>query len=332
MQIQITKYVIPTRLPNIVLWVAVWAAMWALPYIMGVADGGEESVPVLFMQRYTLWSMSAFAAAMTSMAALLCIGVALWLASQRRGLIPSQTMMPFVTIVLSVSAVGHIHCFDHRYIALILLLIAIDQMMTMYDFGRQTKAAFNTALLLCTAALFEPMYVWLLILFVINMVIYRSISWRTAVSMLTGVALMAYVVLSVAWLTGQLDAVGDYAALLVDFRIQDFGAWRISDITVTAALGMVWLTTMLNYLVKRGSYSLNMRLNFIFLSWCCGISCILILFCGGQTAHLTAIPLLLISVNAGIYFTNNRNTGANVVFILTTLTLIGYRVAWLLGY
>lgn len=314
-------------MPNAVVSLVVFAVLWAMPlFFASGKEWGSDVVPTLFMGSFTLWTLPAWGASLLGAVVSVVLLAVICNAAQRHTFIPSRTMMPVVVGMLLTSSIGCLHCFDHKYIALILFFLAVDQMMKMYDYKQQPKAAFNIALLLIGAALFEPMYVWLLASFVIGLVIYRIVSWRISVSMTIGVLLMIYIIVSVAWLFDATGALAMLAEKAMDFEVINPAQWHWTDIGLALLLTVLWGVTILNYITHRGSYSLNIRLNFLFLCWCLAVALVLMAFVGTRITDILPIPILLLTLLSSLYFTTNRSNAANIVFVLFVAALVLYRV------
>lgn len=332
MQIQITRRFIPANVLNIMLCVVLYVVLWFLPYIIGSEQNAPDKIPTLFLQHYTLWNMPAVVSLLTAMLVSMAIIYRLWITAQEYQIIPARTCMPLLVGALLIAAVDCIHYFDHSYIAFIFIMEAIRQMMNLYNFECQTKAAFNTALLIGAAAMFEPMYIWLILLFIIGLIVYRAVSWRTLTSLVVGLVLVFYMSVSIAWLTDTLPVVEAYTVRFLGFSIPEVGICRWSDIALVVLLSILWTITIFNYIVHRGSYNLYLRLNFSFLSWSFVYIVMLVMFSGSSALHLIPVALALIVLNASLYFTTNQSKMSNITFILTAVALIGYRVSWLLGF
>lgn len=331
-RINITRHLIPTRISTIVVYTALFVVLWGLNLMADDSGDFTSPIPALFLNTYTLWSLPALVASTIGAVVSIAILVAIWLAAQRRGLAQSRTGMLLIVGFTLTAAIDYLHYFNHSYIAIIPLFVAIDQMMNMYDFKQQTKAAFNIAILISTASLFEPIFIWFILLFIAGMAVYRVISWRTLMGLFTGLATMAYLLISICWLTDNIDTLTVYSQQTIDFALIDPTQWRWSDIGFAAAMIVLWLITIVNYITHRGSYSLNLRINFVFVCWCFICTLALTTIAQNHTTPLIMVLTMLLTLNINLYFTTNRKTSANIIFILFTLATIAYRILWLLGY
>ncbi|MGM9806110.1 MAG: hypothetical protein ACI3Z7_06740 [Candidatus Aphodosoma sp.] len=330
MHIQITKRLIPANIANIMLCIVLYVVLWLLPCMTNTAaHQAPVSVPALFLQHYTLWVMPAWAASLAAMLASAFILYRLWLTAQKYRLVPVRTSMPLLIGALFISCIGYVQCFDHRYMALILFLEAIRQMMEMYSFENQTKAAFNTALFIGAAALFEPMYAWMVLLFVISLIVYRAVSWRTLTSLIVGLVLLVYMVACSAWLAGDMSVLESYISGILGFAVPDLGLLSWQDAALAVLTVVLWLVSVSDYVIRHSNYNMYLRLNFMFISWSFVFVVILMAFSGDGLLHLIPAALVLLILDTSLYFTANQNNMANIVFILTAVTMIVYRITWL---
>ena len=310
----------------------VYTLLWALRYIATGEVGENDTVSTLFMGQFTLWTLPCYVASIIGAATMAGLVVTSWLASQRHGFIPTRTMMPLVIGLTLTASIDCLHYFDHRHIALILVFIAIDQIVSMYDYKRHTKAAFNVALLLLVATLFEPIMVWLLMFAIVGMVVYGVGSKRTIISFVIGITLMIYLTIGTLWLMDMTDVLTPLCQQMVNFQIITPQQWRWTDIGLAAITILLWIITIVYHATHRGNHNLNVHINFTFLCWGIGITLSLMIFAAVQITHIACIPLLLLTLIGSHYFTTHQTNSSNIIFIVFTLALVSYRILWVLGY
>lgn len=333
MRVQLTKYLTQTNIPNIILCTVVYVVLWLLPIFIGSTGyRGDDVIQTLFLQKFALWEITAQTASILGMIAWALILIGIHMIAIKHAIIPVRTMMPLVVGGIIVSTIDGLHYFDQRHIALILLLFALDEMMSLYDFKLQIKSAFNVALLLGLASLFEPLYSWLLMLFIIGLSVYRVVTWRTLTSLVIGLMLVVYTAFGIAWLTDNIEIMTCYATKIIDFGIPNFKIWRLTDVIIVMIIAVLWVFTLANYVAKRGSYNLNLRLNAVFINWSFVYTAIVCLFGGIYTQHIILAPLTLIILGASILYTGSQDYTTNISFIILTVLLVAYRVFWTLGF
>lgn len=199
----------------------------------------------------------------------------------------------------------------------------------MYSFENQTKAAFNTALFLGAAALFEPMYAWMVLLFVISLIVYRAVSWRTLTSLIVGLVLLVYMAACSAWLAGDMSVLESYISGILSFAVPDLELLSWQDAALAVLAVVLWLVSVSDYVIRHSNYNMYLRLNLMFISWSFVFVVILMTFSGDGLLHLIPAALVLLILDTSLYFTANQNNTANIVFILTAVTMIVYRITWL---
>ena len=98
------------------------------------------------------------------------------------------------------------------------------------------------------------------------MFIFRALSLRIILAALTGVLLPAFLLVSAFFLTDSMESLGSVFAGL---RFYDFSRVEMprSNIFMAASLLIVSAVSLISYFVTSVNYTLNVRLNFIFINW-----------------------------------------------------------------
>ena len=233
--------------------------------------------------------------------------------------------MPLTVGLVMAGCIGYIQPFDESYIAAVFFILALKELIQMYNFETQVSAAFNITLLLGIAALFEPTYIWLAVLFVLGMIIFRVITRRVFLSILFGAATLIIIVGSLFWLFDSLEILTNYLDKFIDVTLWHNTTLTKGDIIIGCFTGGLVLFTFVNHFFSPSNYKLNTRLNFAFINWGFWLSMIWVVVFGAEFAQLIAIPGLFAVMCLSLYFSTNQSKVANVVFVVWFLVFVLYR-------
>lgn len=233
--------------------------------------------------------------------------------------------MPLTVGLVMAGCIGYIQPFDESYIAVVFFILALKELIQMYNFETQVSAAFNITLLLGIAALFEPTYIWLSVLFVLGMIIFRVITRRVFLSILFGVATLVVIVGSLFWLFESIEILINYLGRFINISLWHDVTLTKGDVIIGCFTGGLVLFTFVNYYFSPSNYKLNTRLNFAFINWGFWLSLIWVVVFGAEFAQLIAIPGLFAVMCLSLYFSTNQSKVANVMFVVWFLVFVLYR-------
>lgn len=335
-RINITKFFTQPNFANIAISVVVGGLLWFLFY--NESNSVDSSnVQMLFMKHFVLWTLPLWASKVLGFVAMLGIMVWLMILCERLQIIPVRSAMPLTVGIVMASCVGYIQPFNESYIATFLFILALKQLIKMYHFETQVAAGYNIILLLGVAALFEPTYIWLSLLFVLGMIIFRVITRRVFLSILLGVATLCVITGSLFWLFDSLDIVVEYLHKFLEIALwdnakngleivnYDLNLTRL-DIIVGCFTSALILFTFVGYYFSVSNYKLNTRLNYSFINWGFWISIVWVVIFAGDFSQLIAIPGLFATMCLSLYFSTNQNKMANILFALWFFVFVGYRI------
>lgn len=234
--------------------------------------------------------------------------------------------MPLTVGLVMSGCIGYVQPFDEGYIAIVLFILAMKQLIQMYHFETQVVASYNITLLLGVAALFEPTFIWLFVLFMMGMIIFRVITRRVFLSILLGAATLVMIIGSTFWLLDSLEILTNYMNRFINVSLWHNMTLTKGDMIVGGFTGGLMLFTFINYYFSPSNYKLNTRLNFMFINWGFWLSMIWVVVFGAEFAQLIAIPGLFAVMCLSLYFSTNQSKVANVVFVVWFLVFIAYRI------
>jgi hypothetical protein len=317
-RINITKFFTQPSVANIAISVVVGALLFN-------ARLSSSSVQMLFMKHFVVWSLPMMWSQILGFVAMTGIMVWMMLLCNQLQIIPVRSSMPLTVGLVMAGCIGYIQPFDESYIATVFFILALKELIQMYNFETQVSAAFNITLLLGIAALFEPTYIWLSVLFVLGMIIFRVITRRVFLSILFGAATLIIIVGSLFWLFDSLDILTNYLARFIDISLWHDTTLSKGDVIVGCFTGGLVLFTFVNHYFSPSNYKLNTRLNFAFINWGFWLSMIWVVVFGAEFAQLIAIPGLFAVMCLSLYFSTNQSKVANVMFVVWVIVFVAYR-------
>ena len=325
-RINITKFFTQPSVANIAISVVVGALLFNAQLIMHNAQLDNSSVQMLFMKHFVVWSLPMMWSQILGFVAMTGIMVWMMLLCNQLQIIPVRSSMPLTVGLVMAGCIGYIQPFDESYIAAVFFILALKELIQMYHFEIQVSASFNITLLLGIASLFEPTYIWLAVLFVLGMIIFRVITQRVFLSILLGAATLMVIVGSLFWLFDSLDILTNYLARFIDISLWHDVTLTKGDVVIGCFTCGLVLFTFVNHYFSPSNYKLNTRLNFAFINWGFWLSLIWVVVFGAEFAQLIAIPGLFAVMCLSLYFSTNQSKVANVVFVVWVIVFVAYRI------
>lgn len=322
-RINITKFFTQPSMANIAISVIVSGLLWFL--FNTQSENGY--VQMLFMKHFVLWSLPIIWSRILGFVAI--VGLMTWLMFLCNNLqiIPMRSSMPLTIGIVMASCIGYIQPFDESYIAAVLFILALKQLIQMYHFENQVSAGYNIILLLGVASLFEPAYIWLSLLFVLGMIIFRVVTRRVFLSILLGIATLSIIIGSLFWLLDSLDILTNYLGKLIEISLMN-NELQITkgDIIVGGFTAGLVFFAFVSHFFSPSNYKLNTRLNFTLINWGFWLSIIWVILFNADFAQLIAIPELFATMCLSLYFSTNQSKVANVLFVVWFLVFTMYRI------
>ena len=326
-RINITKFFTQPSIANIAISVVVGALLFNAQFIIDNAQL-TENVDTLFMKHFVVWSLPGWASQIVGFIATLGLMVWIMFLCNQLQIIPVRSSMPLTVGLVMAGCIGYIQPFDENYIATVFFILAIKQLMQMYHFETQVATSYNITLLLGVTALFEPTFIWLFVLFVLGMIIFRVITRRVFLSILLGIATLIIIVGSLFWLFDSIEILTNYLGRFIDVSLWHDITLTKGDILIVAFTAILMLFSFVNHFLNTSNYKLNTRLNFTFINWGFWLSLIWVMVFGAEFAQLIVIPGLFAVICLSLYFSTNQSKVANVLFVMWFLVYVGYRIMY----
>ena len=324
-RINITKFFTQPSVANIAISVVVGALLFNAQVIMHNAQLDSSSVQMLFMKHFVVWSLPMMWSQILGFVAMTGIMVWMMFLCNQLQIIPVRSSMLLTVGLVMAGCIGYIQPFDESYIATVFFILALKQLIQMYHFETQVSASYNITLLLGAAALFEPTFIWLFVLFVLGMIIFRVITRRVFLSILLGISTLCAIVGCIFWLCNSMEILIDYINRFIEVTFWHDMLLTKGDIVICGFTSALVLFTFVNYYFSPSNYKLNTRLNFAFINWGFWLSMIWVVVFGSEFAQLIAIPGLFAVMCLSLYFSTNQSKVANVVFVVWFLVFVLYR-------
>ena len=325
-RINITKFFTQPNVANIAISVVVSGLLWFLFN----AQTENDYVQMLFMKHFVLWSLPIIWSRILGFVAI--VGLMTWMMFLCNNLqiIPMRSSMPLTVGIVMASCIGYIQPFDESYIAAVLFILALKQLIQMYHFENQVSAGYNIILLLGIASLFEPAYIWLSLLFVLGMIIFRVVTRRVFLSILLGIATLCIIIGSLFWLFDSLNILTNYLSKLIEISLINDTNYELQitkgDVIVGGFTAGLVFFAFISHFFSPSNYKLNTRLNFSLINWGFWLSIIWVVLFNANFTQLIAIPGLFATMCLSLYFSTNQSKVANILFAVWFLIFATYRI------
>lgn len=326
-RINITKFFTQPSVMNIAITLVVGAILW---FVFGQQNTTDELHPqmvsTMFMKHFVIWTLPVWVGKILGFVAMIAImgwGVVV---CENLQIIPVRSSMVFTIGLIMASTVGYIQPFDESYVAIVFFIFALKELIHMYHFETQMAAGFNIVLWLSLAALFEPEYIWLSLLFVLGMTIFRVITGRVFLSILFGIATIVVLMGSLFWLFDSIDILLTYLENIVTIKILDIALLSKPDIAIAIFVIMLVFFTFVNYQLGGKNYKLNTRLNFALIHSGFWVSLVWLVLFSANFAQLVAVPGIFAIMCISLYFSTNQSKTANITFVVWFLVFVAYRI------
>ncbi len=304
--------------------------LWFMPELFGQMDYSERC-QVHILGNTLLWEWPVWVSHIVAYFAIALIMFWTTDICERMQIIPIRSAIPLFLGLLIIGCIQHVQLCNESYIAFILFILAVRQLLSMYHFEWQEAAGFNIVCLLGVASLFQPQFIWLILLFFVGMVVFRVISFRVLISLLLGAGLLCGLLFGGFWMFDSLDTITAYVITSTDFSFP----WQItimrSDIVTSIALILISIFAISYYFTSNYNYKLNVRLNFIFISLSYLLSAVWLLCFSEQYKQLLLIPILFMTFCLSLYLSTNYNKTSNIIFGSLCAVMLTYRIVHMFG-
>ncbi len=317
----LTKKLAEARAEIVILFTLVAAILWFVPELT-VHKELVKSVDFKFMG-ITLFSIPVMISRAISFVVWIVLLARMVPLSEQMSLIPVRSMLPYVFGILCVSCVDVLHVFDERLVAFVLLVHSMRKLCEMYSMQYlQMLEGFKMLLFVFIAALFKVEYVWMILLFVIGLNVYKVTSFKFILSALLSLGVVAWILWGIFWLADSVDILLAYFHEAIDFKLDFFhwGALRYAKIGFAASLLLLTRlqTDMFSY-----KYDLQVRLNNAMMGVAFWFAVLIMVVYGlGMVQFVVFMAIISLS----LYFTTERTSMGNVIFLIVCVILLAYRL------
>lgn len=316
----LTKQLAEARAGIVIFSTLVSAALWFVPELT-VHKELVESVDFKFMGM-TLFTIPIMISRLISFVVWIFLLAIMVPVSEQMKLIPIRSMLPYVFGILGVSCVGSLHVFDERMLAFVLVAHAMRELCEMYSKQYQVLEGFKMVLFVLIAALFRVEYVWLILLFVIGLSVYRVASVKFVLSAFLSLGLMVWLLWGAYWLAGNVEGLLAYFRGALDFRFE-FLNWNGLLYAKVGFAASLMILTRLQADMFSYKYDLQVRLNNAMMGVAFWVAVVVMLVYG---AGVLPFVIFMAIESLSLYFTTERTSMGNVIYIIMCVILVVARL------
>ncbi len=327
----ILKKILTPRLEWLIIPIIFSAIVWFVPYLFGAAYP-QTNYPFQLFGTFTWFTLSAGWAHFIQFFCQIAIAIFLMRLCERWQLIPIRSAIPLVVGLFTMSTIAEIQFFDARMVALVLFLLAVEELFSMYSYsGEKVSVPFNIGFLITSAAFFQQEYIFLLVVFLLGMIVFSTFTVRAFCALLSGTLLPLFVFWSILFLS---DNISFLYEILSKSHIHTFNQGLpilSSSVIFGAMLLLLFLISLTSYFSVSLNFKLHTRLNFFFIN----LAFILTTIWAGlffyKFASLLIVPSMFLIVSVSFFFSTNQSKFANILFIVFLVSGLAYRVLNLIG-
>lgn len=210
-------------------------------------------------------------------------------------LVPLQNKYFYFIFLFLMSVTLQVQSFSNKSIAFLFFLLSLFQLFRIFQ-SENVYRVFNSTFLLSIAVFFNVEYVYFFPFVIIALLLLRALTLRTFLSSLLGIFSVAFIFLSVFYLTDTFQNVHSYFALSKEMG--GFDVVRSFSVMNFIGIGLLFFSLLFyvfSYISSRTTRSINVR------------------------SYSALINLLLIALFL-VYIINFRQVGASLILILFSLS------------
>ncbi|MGN0186991.1 MAG: hypothetical protein ACI392_04510 [Paludibacteraceae bacterium] len=300
-------------LQNIII-VVVMGVLWFLPDVCGTPYP-QETYAFVVLNQYQCFALPALWAHVVQYFCWVIIMYCVTQLCDKRRILPVRSAVPIVVLAAVGSACNHWQFFSASTVAFICWLLALSQLLSMYEQKKECIAqAFNCGLFIICATLFDFDYIWFVPLLLLGAILFGSLTARTFCTFLAGMSMPIILVVGGFVLGNRLPELT--ADLLVPtlFDFDRAVAPFASEVAFAVVLCIAFAASLLHRFIAGAIFSLHTRLNYIFIS--CGLFYALIVAIAlVRFDTLLLVPFLFLMLIICFFFaTNTTAKCANILF------------------
>lgn len=326
---QILKKIISPSFFTVFITVLIVSVLWFLPDFLGLSFAQEAST-ISILNRIPLFTINAFQAHLIQFFVIIMITLLLMRWSSNWQIIPVRSLFPFMMLLLITSSIQYTQYLNNGTFAVILSLFAFSQLLTMYK-NQSQSAAFNMMFLMGIASLFVSEYLFLAVLFLIGIIIFRASSFKTFAAAIAGLLVPAAILFSVLFIIDKTSFIQHFFVFKpAEVFTYDERFIRI-DLIYSLFILLVTFASMAFSLRSNFGYKLNVRLNFIILCWSFILSLALLVVYFLHMEQFLLLPLIFASLLVSLLFSTKNSKIANILFLTLVVISIAYRIMWIIA-
>jgi len=316
----LTKQLAEARVGIVIISTLVAAVLWFVPELT-VHRVLVKSVDFNFMGM-TLFSIPIMISRVISFVVWIAVlGIMVPVCEEMR-LIPVRSMLPYVFGILGVSCVGDLHVFDERMLAFVLVVYAMKKLCDMYSMQYQVLEGFKMLLFVFIAALFKVEYVWLILLFVIGLSVYKVASFKFVLSAFLSFGVILWLLWGIFWLEGAVDVLLAYFREVINFKYE-FLNWEVVRYAKMGFAASLMILTRLQTDIFSYKFDLHVRLNNAMMGVAFWFAIIVMLVYGDGILPFVVFTAIM---SLSLYFTTERTSMGNVIYLIMCVILVTSRL------
>ena len=240
---------------------------------------------------------------------------------------PERTAYPFFVGLLMTLALPSVSYFTGETLALIAFICAFASFMRLNNERLVLLYAFNSAMLLSIATLFDTRYWLLFFILVVGIFVYRLFKVRIILVSLFGVALFLYIVASLSFLQDVSLPAWHH---LWQVPFYDFQHKVPISLEIVLPLGVFTLFALMSYafhVTRVESYKLHVRLNYTYILSSTIIYAVWLALFLPSSHQLLGGWLIYLSILISWFFTTNSRKYAKWLLLVFAILCVGMRLS-----
>lgn len=300
--------------------------LWFLPDMFGTRHA-QSSYAFVVLGQYQWFALPALWAHIVQYLCWTAIVYWITLMCEHYRILPMRSALPVIILLTAGAANSRWQFFDASTVAFVGLLLALSQLLSMYEQKRECIAqAFNVGLFVMCAALFDFDYIWFVPILLFGIIFFGSLTARTFCTFWAGLFMPAFLVVGCFVLADRLPELIAGIPIPTLFDTHRLMAPRASEVAFAGILCMVFACSLICRLVSGTIFSLHTRLNYIFIT-CSLFYTLAVAVIFMRFDALLLVPLLFLALVISFFFTTGHTTKcANILFWIVLAAVVVCRV------
>lgn len=306
--------------------------LWFLPDVCGTPYP-QETYAFVVLNRYQWFSLPALWAHIVQYICWVVIVYWITFLCEHCRILPARTALPVIVLSAISATDSRWQFFDASTVAFVGLLLALSQLLSMYEQKRECIAqAFNVGLFVMCAVLFDFDYIWFVPILLFGIIFFGSLTARTFCTFLAGLFMPAFLVVGCFVLADRLPELIAGIPIPTLFDTHRLMAPRASEVVFASILCMVFACSLICRLVSGTIFSLHTRLNYIFIT--CSLFytlAVAVIFMRFDALLLVPFTFLLLII-CFFFATNTTTKCANILFWIFLTAVVVCRTLFAFGF